>query len=151
MKQTVRSFALGLLTATIILGFFYWTDSDTKQTQSKPMSQSEMIHTLEESGYHIFDDDELRQISAENNESKESQKEKETTEIPPTSYAIDVVKGTTSKEISLKLEEAGVIEKAEEFDQYIKENQLSRYIQIGQVTLNSTMTFKEIAEAITSQ
>ncbi|RLL48529.1 hypothetical protein D8M04_02010 [Oceanobacillus piezotolerans] len=56
--------------------------------------------------------------------------------------------GMLTSEISSLLEENNIIEDAFEFDQYLNENDYSLYVQLGEYTLTSDMSFYEIAETI---
>ena len=66
-------------------------------------------------------------------------------------YSLDIVQGTTSDDISRKLAEAGIIEQASDLEQYMSVNDYSRFIQVGQATINSDMSLNQIAKAITSK
>ncbi|TQR18642.1 endolytic transglycosylase MltG [Psychrobacillus soli] len=55
----------------------------------------------------------------------------------------------TSSDISSFLEQAGIIQNKQDFEDYLVAQDLSGHIQIGQYELNSTMTMKQIAETIT--
>lgn len=62
MKQTIRSFALGLLVAgVIILATFYFT-GDTRQAAQK-LSTDEMIASIENEGYHVLSESEYISVS----------------------------------------------------------------------------------------
>lgn len=81
MKQTIRSFALGLLVAgVIILATFYFTD-DTRQASQK-LSTDEMIASIENEGYHVLSESEYISVSVnsgngKNDESTEENKKSE--------------------------------------------------------------------------
>ncbi|SER81302.1 endolytic transglycosylase MltG [Psychrobacillus sp. OK032] len=57
--------------------------------------------------------------------------------------------GMTSRDISVFLEQAGIIQNKQDFADYLSAQDLSGKIQIGQYELNSTMSLKQIAEIIT--
>ncbi|GEN52066.1 endolytic transglycosylase MltG [Halobacillus faecis] len=149
MTQWIRSYALGLLTATLVFAISYWNIDATPKTASKEEYKTdELIEQLESEGYRTVTIDEWKSMQEKNN--------KKASPPPPikepvTTFSIDIVSGTTTDEISRKLIQANIIEDAYEFETFMKENDYSRYIQIGQATLNSGMSLQEIAEAITSK
>lgn len=150
MKQLIRTFSLGLMTATLIAGATYLYFPESTSQEPEALSSKEMIMQLENEGYHVLDEDEYTaHTKAVEKKAEESSENEQPASI--TSYAIDIVSGSTSPDISQKLEKANIIESASEFDQFMKEKEYSRYIQIGQVTLTSDMSYEEIAEAITSK
>ncbi|MBA2173590.1 hypothetical protein H0266_01645 [Halobacillus locisalis] len=156
MKQTIRTFALGLLTATTALGVTYYMEEPSSEPHQKQLTLEDMMTEVEKQGYAVLSNQELTAL--ENDSSpREAPKnsEKEDEEIPETEkvyvYSLDIVQGTTSDDISRKLAQAGIIEKASELEQYMAVNDYSRFIQVGQATIDSDMTLNEIAKAITSK
>lgn len=57
--------------------------------------------------------------------------------------------GAVSTKISSRLERAGIIKSAAEFDRYLQEKGLSGRIQVGEYEVDSTMDLKTIASIIT--
>ncbi|GAA0602400.1 hypothetical protein GCM10009001_19180 [Virgibacillus siamensis] len=76
MKQTIRSFALGLLVAgVIILATFYFTAD--KRDASQKLSTDEMIASIEDEGYHVLNESEYISVSVNSDNSENKTKEKE--------------------------------------------------------------------------
>ncbi|MYL71926.1 hypothetical protein GLW00_13750 [Halobacillus litoralis] len=149
MKQWIRSYSLGLLTAVIVFAISYWNIEAASSTAAeKEYTADEMIEKLQSEGYRTLTMDEWKAL-------KESDNRESSTptpvEEPVTTFSIDIVSGTTTDDISEKLIQANIIKDANEFESFMKDNDYSRYIQIGQATLNSGMSHQEIAEAITSK
>src|SRR5699024_6639975 len=58
MKHFLRTYALGLLTATLIIGIYYFYLAEQDIVIEKiEMTESEMIETLESAGFYIFKTD----------------------------------------------------------------------------------------------
>ncbi|OZU90666.1 hypothetical protein CIL03_02160 [Virgibacillus indicus] len=57
--------------------------------------------------------------------------------------------GMPSSSISDALAENNIIDDAEEFNQYLQDEEYSLKVQLGSFDLSSDMSFYEIAEAIT--
>lgn len=148
MKQWIQAFSIGLLTSTAVLGITYLnTESPEAEVIKESMSEQDMMDQLEQSGYRVLSNEEW---AAVNTESPSPQKSD-----PPssqgTTYSIDITEGTATPEIAEKLVDAGIIEDADAFTSFMEERDYSRYIQIGQATVTSSMTLQEIAEAVTSK
>ncbi|MGP4061704.1 hypothetical protein [Halobacillus sp. H74] len=148
MKHLIRSYSIGLLTAAIVVGITYWNSEEPSvEVKEKSPGTEEMISQLEEDGYHVVSNEEWEAQQQTTASSSDKEKEKSTL----VTFSIDIVSGTNSTEISQKLQQANIIDDANAFETFMKENDYSRFIQIGQATLNSEMTHQEIAEAITSK
>ncbi|QAS54185.1 endolytic transglycosylase MltG [Halobacillus litoralis] len=148
MKHLIRSYSIGLLTAAIVVGITYWNSEEPSvEVKEKSLGTEKMISQLEEDGYHVVSNEEWEAQQQTTARSSDKEKEKST----HVTFSIDIVSGTNSTEISQKLQQANIIDDANAFETFMKENDYSRFIQIGQATLNSGMTHQEIAEAITSK
>lgn len=148
MKPWIRTYSLGLITAAIAMAIAFWnTEPSTTKVVKEQMNEEEMISQLEQQGYQVVTNDEW-QAAQSNQEPVDDSIESQTS---MNTFSIDIVPGTTTDEISQKLIQANIIEDAEAFESFMRENDYSRYIQIGQATLNTGMSHKEIAEAITSK
>ena len=98
-------------------------------------------------------DVETEENSTEEKTTEEKTTEEETTKSdkPVKSYVLTVTSRTISRDVARKLEDAGIIDDAEEFNDYLCENDYASNIQNGKFTVKSNMTYKEIAEIITSK
>lgn len=110
------------------------------------------------------DDDKEKDTDTEKDDSKEAEKENnnddevdekedEEEDITPE----DVVKhtftteaGVVSQDIGNILLENNIIDDRQEFLDYLNDNDYSAYIQLGTFTVSSDMSYKEIAEIITT-
>ncbi|WP_391116063.1 hypothetical protein [Psychrobacillus sp. L3] len=82
-------------------------------------------------------------------------KEKEDKESTPkksTSNSILIVQpGMNSRDISSALENTGIIQNKQDFEDYLDAQNLTGRIQIGEYELDSSLTMKQIAEKITNK
>ncbi|UOQ93742.1 hypothetical protein MUO14_01715 [Halobacillus shinanisalinarum] len=151
MKQTVRSFSVGLMAATLILSIFYWMEPDEVSSDVSQLSEKDMFQKLEDKGYNILTDEQLESMAApkatsnneENTPTNQSNHE-------PKSITLEIESGMSSTDISEILYEQEMIEDAKAFDQYIREEGHSRYIQIGEFEVNEKMSKQQMADVITS-
>ncbi|MGN8645484.1 hypothetical protein ACTNEO_07380 [Gracilibacillus sp. HCP3S3_G5_1] len=158
MKQIIRSFSLGLLTAAVIIGVTYFIDKpEPVQTTALP-SLDESIQEVENNGYYVFDEDleakieaveqELASLQMVNDQLEAAaQAEEEATE----EITISIESGMTMPEIIDLLNENGLISDQDEFITYLEENEMSGYIQTGEFTLQSDMAVEELVTILTRQ
>ncbi|MCA0970077.1 hypothetical protein LCM20_05730 [Halobacillus litoralis] len=155
MKHTVRSFSLGLLTATTILGITYYLEEPELPAPAEPvdaMGTEEMIQQIEEDGYRVLTQQDVQSLKEPSQPEPSEPDQHQADQVQEIYvYTLDIVPGTTSEDISQKLANAGLIDEAETLEQYMVVNDYSRFIQVGQATIRSDMTLSEMAQAITSK
>ncbi|SFD54352.1 hypothetical protein SAMN05216238_102141 [Lentibacillus persicus] len=175
MKQTIRSFAIGLLTAGLVmLGIFYFGDYSQSDAQGN-LTTEEMIKTVESEGYHVLTESEYISASVQSEDSAETNEGEENTqedssdedentdtdgeqeensgnaeETEQTSYTLTVESGVIPSEISQTLEDNDIIEDAGAFTSFMEDEGYSQLIQLGEFDLSSNMDHHEIAETITN-
>lgn len=175
MKQPVRSFALGLLSAGIILiTTFYFTDTNSK---TKIMSTDDLIEKVEADGYHVLTESEYISVSVQTDQTKqrneneegsnsaEKQENEADTEENPNdnqdknstsegkskvTYTLTVKSGMTPSSISTILVENNIIDNSDDFTQYLEEEGYSTKVQLGEFDLTSEMSHYDIAEQLTN-
>jgi len=161
MKQPMRYFSIGLLTASVILLLaFYFFDNLTASTEDLPAE--EMIEAIKADGYHVVSEKEYIALSVNDeddnkaNDKKENKDKneddtdkKQEEESDKKTYTINIKSGMLPSEISEILAENDIIKDADKFDQYLEKEEYSPYIQLGKHKLNSEMSTKEVAEALT--
>ncbi|MFC4558819.1 hypothetical protein ACFO3D_11415 [Virgibacillus kekensis] len=173
MKQSIRAFALGLLSAGIIL-LISFIMSDSGKTEELTVDQ--MVKVVEENGYHVMTESEYISVSVEENDDKEKEKkdqkedkqpatenkkkdESANEKVPsnqsqeeekPTTYTLTIESGMAPSTISDVLQKNGIIENADEFTKYLEEQDYSTKVQLGEFKLNSEMSHYEIAETLTN-
>lgn len=113
---------------------------------------TEEISTAEET-VTSEDSKETTEEIKETTETTTEDKKETTTEKTDNSYTeatITVTRGMGSTEVAKLLQEAGVIEDADDFDSYLVKNGISNKIQINTYKFNSNMTYEEIATGLTT-
>ena len=84
-------------------------------------------------------------------EKKTTEKEKKTTEKNTyTEATITVTGGMGSNQVAELLEEAGIVDNAEAFDNYLNSQGISNKIQVSTFKFNSGMTYEDIASKLTT-
>ncbi|MDX8045982.1 hypothetical protein SH601_08270 [Gracilibacillus sp. S3-1-1] len=156
MKVIIRAFSLGLLTASVIIGATYYLDKPEQETPTTSPSIDESIQTLQDNGYFVYDNDLEVKVDELEQEIESLQEVEDNREVTDENAAheevtIAIEEGMTMPDITDFLVDHQLISDTEQFVTYLESNDLTRYIQIGEFTLNSSMTIEEIASAITRQ
>lgn len=175
MKQTMRAFALGLLTATLIMTIvLFATNGFSKKT--KDLSKNEMITSLKKDGYRVMTESEFISLSVEydakrmkenekkktehekkkaeksgddeDTKSKDDKKKKDKESDDVKTATIKVESGMPPSKISDQLESKGIIKDARKFDKFLEDNDHVKYIQLGEHEVKSDMSDTELAKAI---
>ena len=174
MKQPIRYFSIGLLTASlIILIIVYFFDKPDNHANEG--SVDEMIATIKDEGYHVLSSSEYISLTVaevpeedndvdvdadvtKNNETEEDSNEAQTendpkvedTEEPEEAheYTLTIEPNMLGPTISQLLEDNNVIDDADEFNRYLETEGYAPYLQLGDHDVSSDMTLYEIAEVI---
>ncbi|MBS4217145.1 endolytic transglycosylase MltG [Bacillus sp. FJAT-49711] len=144
-KQTTRAFASGLLISSLILYVY------VHFFQKKP----EPVQAIKE-GYMEIKEHEYEQLKLDSEEwqkkyeslAKKKSEEVKKTEPIEKHFQLVITEGMSSKEICSQLEDAGLIDDAEDFNDYLANQNLQRYIQIGTYDLNDSMSYEDISSII---
>lgn len=173
-KPALRYLALGFLVSAIILAgyrsFLYEPQvADSSESNTAPLTQDELSYKEKyetllaetelaelESGYvdesestentEPAESDEAAQESSES-DTEESQEESE--EVVTATVVIN--EGDPSSTAARQLQEQGIIEDSAEFDKFLESNNLSNLVRPGNFTVNSGMSFQEIADILLSE
>ncbi|WP_079708497.1 hypothetical protein [Paraliobacillus ryukyuensis] len=164
MKQILRSFALGLLTATVLLGVFYMLDNDKelKDNQTGTLSTEEMKQELEAQGYTVegIAEQQPEEENTADQKQKDQDQENDNEETSPSEeqqtppkeiriYSLHIESGMTISEIAGVLANASIIEDENALISFLNKNDYATSIQIGTFELTSEMSIDEIAATIT--
>lgn len=170
MKQSIRAFALGLLSAGIILVISFIVSDSGK---AEELTVDEMVKAVEDNGYHVMTESEYISVSVEENTDKakekkevkepstenkkkeesandQQQSKKSQENEKSTTYTLTVESGMAPSIISDVLQKNGIIKDADEFTQYLVDQGYSTKVQLGEFEVSSKMSHYEIAEALTN-
>ena len=144
------------------LGMVY---PDTEETSSSEVSSDDLVADDTTLNEQSTEEQTTNQVSSEEKSSEENTTKEETTQettkkeetteetttknnTPQKTYELTVTSRTTSIDVSNKLESAGIIDDADKFNDYLCDNGYSSRIQNGTFTVNSSMSYEELAEFI---
>lgn len=156
-KRSVRSFALGILFAVMILsGSYIWIDLDESPTLE------EAKRLVEEEGLVIITEEEYDSLSSTPSPPDDTADEKEEPvhEEPAEEeqadsnqtiieYELEIQAGMNSSDIAETLFREKVIDDEHDFEQYLIDHDYNRRMQIGSFTLTNDMSYEQIAKIIT--
>lgn len=167
-KRNIRSFSFGILFSVIIVAIY--TFMFDEESEAPAYTEDGAKTYLKEAGYTVMTDEEYNsQLDAALTEDKnqqnapdsieETENEPDATEdgqdaqdapeAPSVPFELEINNGMTPSQISSLLQQAGLIENADEFTQYVEENGYSTKIQLGTFEVTKGMSFEEIAKIIT--
>lgn len=127
-------------------------EEETEQNmeiESEPVAESEIENTTDDV-----------QVETEKQTEQESEEEESTEELPKevkellemtknaSSYTLEIVRGDDSGTVSRKLQNAGLIENASEFDAFLMQHGYDKKISIGTVVIPKDASWVEIAEKL---
>ncbi len=157
LKYYLRGLGIGILVTALIMGF---TTRD-----SRPLTDAEIKAVAAELG--MVESDSLRLADLPQDQtaepakepeptpeatpesSGEPAKEPETTPESGTDISVTVSAGSGSRTVCNRLEEAGVITDAAEFDKYLCDQGYSKRICVGTFEIPADASWEEIAKIIT--
>ncbi|MEK3890729.1 hypothetical protein [Bacillus sp. FSL K6-3431] len=149
-KQSTRAFAFGLLISAMLLFifnlFFIEKEKATISSIDLQTKNAEIEELKAQIGDLETNYEKLIAVKA-----KENEQTTKPDEPKVTSFELTISEGMSSKEISSQLEKAKIIPDAKAFNDFLGENKLQRYIQIGKYHLNNEMNFEQIADSITKE
>lgn len=147
--QILRSFALGIIVATITCGTVYYTTKDEVVKQPKPveLTTDQLKAKLTEQGYVVQTEDEYKEQIALIDTPKE-EPEKPVEEKVVFKTVINVVSGMTSIDVGESLAKAGIIDKPIDFFKLVEKRKLEQALRPGSYEVNSEMSLEEVVKAI---
>ncbi len=162
IKYFLRGLGTGILSATILLFCVYsYKMSDSKIAEKARELGMEYTKEKESETEYVKDTRETNDISGSTEEISSTKREEVTTfsqpestskSVQPTSSSevidVSISSGMNSESVSDALEAAGVIDNAKDFNQYLIENDMGRYIKSGEYRLRSDMSYAQIADIL---
>lgn len=160
-KQSIRSFALGMLLTVSILGVYYYYIQEETVTDDISMNIDNAKKLVKEEGYMILSESEYNDLRTKQKElvkespptdtSKKTESTEDVKELEEESYkyTLKITRGMSISSISKLLEKHKIIENRKKFESFLTKNGYQTDIQVGAFKLNSDMSLKKIAKIIT--
>ena len=139
-------------------------ETDSAETSEEETSQQETASELESSTQEaetITETESVTETETESVQAEETTDKKEQTQssteadagnaLPQTTIEINSVRGDDSGTVARKLQNAGIVESATEYDAYLMQHGYDKKIRVGKVEIPVDATWQEIAEYISGK
>ena len=139
-------------------------ETDSAETSEEETSQQETASELESSTQEaetITETESVTETETESVQAEETTDKKEQTQssteadagnaLPQTTIEINIVRGDDSGTVARKLQNAGMVESATEYDAYLRQHGYDKKIRVGKVEIPVDATWQEIAEYISGK
>lgn len=139
-------------------------ETDSAETSEEETSQQETASELESSTQEaetITETESATETETESVQAEETTDKKEQTQssteadagnaLPQTTIEINIVRGDDSGTVARKLQNAGMVESATEYDAYLMQHGYDKKIRVGKVEIPVDATWQEIAEYISGK
>lgn len=139
-------------------------ETDSAETSEEETSQEEAASELESSTQEaetITETESVTETETESVQAEETTDKKEQTQssteadagnaLPQTTIEINIVRGDDSGTVARKLQNAGMVESATEYDAYLMQHGYDKKIRVGKVEIPVDATWQEIAEYISGK
>lgn len=139
-------------------------ETDSAETSEEETSQEETASELESSTQEaetITETESVTETETESVQTEETTDKKEQTQssmeadagnaLLQTTIEINIVRGDDSGTVARKLQNAGMVENATEYDAYLMQHGYDKKIRVGKVEIPVDATWQEIAEYISGK
>lgn len=139
-------------------------ETDSAETSEEEISQQGTASELESSTQDaetITETESVTETETESVQAEETTDKKEQTQssteadagnaLPQTTIEINIVRGDDSGTVARKLQNAGIVESATEYDAYLMQHGYDKKIRVGKVEIPVDATWQEIAEYISGK
>lgn len=139
-------------------------ETDSAETSEEETSQEEAASELESSTQEaetITETESVTETETESVQAEETTDKKEQTQnsteadagnaLLQTTIEINIVRGDDSGTVARKLQNAGMVESATEYDAYLMQHGYDKKIRVGKVEIPVDATWQEIAEYISGK
>ncbi len=139
-------------------------ETDSAETSEEETSQEETASELESSTQEaetITETESVTETETESGQAEEATDKKEQTQssteadagnaLLQTTIEINIVRGDDSGTVARKLQNAGMVESATEYDAYLMQHGYDKKIRVGKVEIPVDATWQEIAEYISGK
>ncbi|WP_099220961.1 endolytic transglycosylase MltG [Listeria costaricensis] len=157
MKKNLQMLALGFLISAVVLFIgdqFFITDTDaateTKTTQKATETKADSSKKDSDNSdtWKKKYEDLLAQQELEKKEAEDAKKAEEAKANEVKTYTLTIQSGDPASKAGEDLQANGIIESADDFNKYIKDNGYEGYIRDGQYEVKSDMSYEDIAKLL---
>ncbi len=148
--------ALGLLISAVVLfvySEFFSSETDAAIKEPATKQAAGNSNTWKQKYEKLLAQQELEKNEAAEKERQEAEKKaaEEKKKNEEKKYTVVVSKGEPTSQVSQDLKNNGIIANAQDFDNYLKQNNYEKYVRDGKYDVTNKMTFEQLAKKLTHQ
>lgn len=170
LKYYLRGLGTGIFVTALILTIAFdvrlskINSSNKNITESRPEKSSETgsgnKDVSESAGTDDLTESTTKDTTAEETTAKETTTETQpvipetditTAVVQSATVTLDIYSGMSSNKVAARLEELGVVEDGDDFNNYMYEKHIENSIRIGRFEISQNATYEEIVAAITGR
>lgn len=170
LKYYLRGLGTGIFVTALILTIAFdirlskINSSNENITESRPETSSETgsgnKDVSESAGTDDLTESTTKDTTAEETTAKETTTETQpvipetditTAVVQSATVTLDIYSGMSSNKVAARLEELGVVEDGDDFNNYMYEKHIENSIRIGRFEISQNATYEEIVAAITGR
>lgn len=170
LKYYLRGLGTGIFVTALILTIAFdvrlskINSSNKNITESRPEKSSETgsgnKDVSESAGTDDLTENTTKDTTAEETTAKETTTETQpvipetditTAVVQSATVTLDIYSGMSSNKVAARLEELGVVEDGDDFNNYMYEKHIENSIRIGRFEISQNATYEEIVAAITGR
>lgn len=160
LKYYLRGLGIGIVVTVFIM--MAALGNKQPMTDEEVMARAKQLGMIENSvlkdiagkddeSSNVNEQDAVEPGNADTEETVEPEKTEDTTEIKKDVISITVVGGDSSWTVSKRMEEAGLIESAKDFDTHLCRYGYDKRISVGTYEIPTDATHEEMAKILTKQ
>lgn len=159
-RQSLRSFALGMLITVSSIGSYYYYFIQGKEPSAQSFTLEDAKERVVEENLVILNNSEYQEMQdkidslqkelsvPQSVEESVPETEADTEQEESYSYTLQISSGMSISTIAETLFDNNIIEDKEAFERYVTDNGYHTDIQVGNFSVNSDMSLKKLAETL---
>lgn len=125
------------------------TEETSEETTGEPATKKETTSAETTTKEKVTEEKTTEKVTKETTTEETEKIQVTTIDGQETSVVLDIYSGMSSNKVAARLQELGVIDDKNEFNDYIYQKHMEEKIKVGQFTINYGASYEEILDAIT--
>lgn len=125
------------------------TEETSEETTGEPATKKETTPAETTTKEKVTEEKTTEKVTKETTTEETEKIQVTTIDGQETSVVLDIYSGMSSNKVAARLQELGVIDDKNEFNDYIYQKHMEEKIKVGQFTINYGASYEEILDAIT--
>lgn len=125
------------------------TEETSEETTGEPATKKETTSAETTTKEKVTEEKTTEKVTKETTTEETEKIQVTTIDGQEPSVVLDIYSGMSSNKVAARLQELGVIDDKNEFNDYIYQKHMEEKIKVGQFTINYGASYEEILDAIT--